>query len=122
MTHVMPQEIEVWYLLPSIRKALAKSFVHDFQLKQKDAARLLGITEAAVSQYLKDKRGAEINFTIAEKDRIRKTARSIIDDGKNVMKLIYDLCASFRGSKTLCCIHRKHDKSLPKNCRICLGG
>ena len=119
MSKIMPQEIEVWYLLPSIRKALARSFVHDFKLKQKQAAQLLGITEAAVSQYLKEKRGTELHFTKSEQEKIRSTAKKILNDKANVMKHIYSLCEFFRGTPTLCRIHRKHDKNLPKDCKIC---
>ena len=117
----MPQEIEVWYLLPSVRKELARCFVNDFKLKQKEAADLLGITEAAVSQYLKSKRGTEIKFSKVEKAKIKKAAHSILADRQNVMEYLYSLCSEFRGAPSLCRIHKKYDKNLPKDCKICIS-
>jgi hypothetical protein len=49
MVH-MPQEIEVWYIIPAIRKELAKRLVQHHEVAQKDVAELLGVTEAAISQ------------------------------------------------------------------------
>ncbi|HIH66091.1 MAG TPA: transcriptional regulator, partial [Nanoarchaeota archaeon] len=50
-----PQELEVFYFIPAIRKELS------VQMKkkgkgQREIANLLGITEAAVSQYISSKR------------------------------------------------------------------
>ena len=45
MQHIMPQEIEVWYLIPALRKELARIFIKDYGLAQKKAAELLGISE-----------------------------------------------------------------------------
>ena len=50
-----PCEIAVWKITPSIRGEMAKMVVEDFNLNQKEAAKLLGITEAAVSQHLHKK-------------------------------------------------------------------
>jgi predicted transcriptional regulator len=47
----VPCEIVVWYVLPVVRREIAKSLVSDFGLNQRTAAGKLGITEAAVSQY-----------------------------------------------------------------------
>ena len=49
MKEKLPQEIEVWDILPAIRKAFAKIFVEDFKLSQKKTAELLQLTEPAVS-------------------------------------------------------------------------
>ena len=100
MRIVMPQEIEVWYLLPALRKELTTIFIDNHQMKQKEAAKLLGLTEAAISQYRKDKRAKEDVFTHQEKH-------------------LYDLCRSFRGSNTICNIHRAHDQCFPDKCDIC---
>ena len=54
---ILPQEIELWYVIPSIRKALVTE-LKKYNLKQKDIAPLLGITESAVSQYVRDKRAS----------------------------------------------------------------
>ncbi len=56
-----PQEIEVWYVLPLIRKRLAIELISN-GLSQKEVASLMHLTEAAISQYKKEKRGNEDFF------------------------------------------------------------
>ena len=53
----IPCEIVVWYLLPTIRKGVAKELVSVHGFSQSKVARTFGVTDAAVSQYLRDKRG-----------------------------------------------------------------
>lgn len=119
MGKIMPQEIEVWYLIPALRRELTMIFIKDYRLNQKKAAEILGITEAAISQYLNAKRGNEIKFSKDETEKIKKTAMEILRDEKNVMKKIYNLSLSLRKSKALCEIHRSHDRSISKRCDIC---
>ena len=119
MGSIMPQEIEVWYLIPALRRELALSFINDYGLSQKKAAEMLGITDSAISQYLSLKRGNEIKFSKKEIEEIKKAAKEIIDDNKDIMKKIYDLSVSLRKSKTICGIHMSQDKNVEKNCDIC---
>ena len=119
MKRVMPQEIEVWYLIPALRRELARIFVEEYGLKQRKAAECLGITEAAISQYLKSKRGNEIKFSEKAKKDIHEAAKDIIEHKKDIMKELYDLCISIRKSKALCEFHRMLDKKIPKDCNIC---
>lgn len=116
---IMPQELEVWYLIPSLRKELANIFIKIYKLNQKQAAQILGITESAVSQYIKSKRAKEIIFSEQEKEEIRKTAEKIIKDQKNIRNYFYELSSKLRGSKGMCAIHKKHDTNLPVNCDLC---
>jgi len=116
---VMPQEIEVWYLLPAIRKELAKTFVHDHHLTQREVATILGITESAVSQYLKDKRAQVMKFSDDEKQKIHTIAKKMVKDKKNTMKYVMELSTAFRGSATMCDLHRKYDSAVSENCKDC---
>ncbi len=116
----MPQEIEVWYLIPALRKELAKIFIGEYGLKQKKAAECLGITEAAISQYLKSKRGNEIKFSEKTLKEIKKSAKDIIENREDVMKKLYELCISLRKSRAICDFHRMMDKKISKNCDVCL--
>ena len=58
---MLPQEIEVWYMLPAIRKEFALTLIRH-ELSQKEVAKLLGVTEAAVSQYKSEKRAHGLEF------------------------------------------------------------
>ena len=85
-----PCEETIWTLLPVIRKELARTMVLNFNLNQKETAEKLGLTPAAVCQYLNMKRG-QINITnqniIKEID---KSAKIIINNSGN--RVIPETC------------------------------
>jgi predicted transcriptional regulator len=86
----IPCEHIVWNILPSIRKEFAKSLMNNFNLNQKQIAKMLKLTPAAVSQYLSDKRGV---IDITDKDvlnEIDKSARIIFENGSE--HLINETC------------------------------
>ena len=114
----MPQEIEVWYLIPALRKELAKILISDFDMSQRKVSQALGITESAVSQYLKSKRGSEMKFAKDEMNEIKEAAKKIVEKG-NANEELYKLCIVFRGSENLCNFHKKQDCSIAKNCDLC---
>ena len=105
-----------------MRKDLARFFVENYKLKQKEAAKILGVTEAAVSQYVKSKRANDVRFTKKELAEIKKTAKIILEDRSMLMEGIYKLCIAFRGSKTVCDFHRNKDGAISKDCEICMSG
>src|SRR3989344_2157312 len=94
--NLLPQEIEVWYLIPAIRRELAKIFIEKYSLSQKKAAQILGISEAAVSQYVKSKRANEIEFPKREIKIIEDVANEIIKKPELLTKKLYDLSVKFR--------------------------
>ena len=115
----MPQEIEVWYLIPALRREFTKIFIKDYSLTQRKAAEILGITEAAISQYTNSKRGNEIEFSKKELSKIKKSAEEIMKNPEILIRNLYNLCVSLRESKVICELHKSHDKSIPKNCDVC---
>lgn len=115
----MPQEIEVWYLIPGIRRELAKFLIEKYSMSQKQISEILGITESAVSQYIKEKRGSEMKFDEGELQLIEDAARKIADQKLEANKEIYKLCVAFRGSPSLCDFHRKRDGSIDHDCKLC---
>ena len=116
----MPQEIEVWYLIPALRREIVKILIKDYNTSQKEASEILGVTEGAVSQYLSDKRGKEMTFSDKDTDKIKETVKVIVEDRENVMDHMYKLCLDFRSSGTICDIHRKYDPNVDKGCKVCL--
>ena len=53
----IPCELVVWYVLPMIRREVSKELVYTHGMTQAEVARKFGVTDAAISQYLKKKRG-----------------------------------------------------------------
>ena len=121
MQETMPQEIEVRYILPAIRRELARIFIQEHSLSQKGAAGILGLTEAAVSQYQHSKRAKEVVFSAAVVSEISDSAKRILSDKKNKQKLIaeiYRISNLTTVRQVVCDIHRQQSKEL-ENCNVC---
>jgi len=54
-------------VLPTIRALVAKELIEKYKFTQQDAAAKLGLTQSAISQYLRNLRGSKIK--ILEKDK-----------------------------------------------------
>ena len=119
MQNQMPQEIEVWYIIPAIRRELAKSMIDDYKLTQKQVSEHIGITEAAVSQYLISKRAKEVVFTNAVLEEIKISAKNIIEDKILLVPEMLRLCKLTAVKQVMCDIHKKQDVELPEGCEIC---
>jgi len=95
-------EYMMWNGLPVIRKEIAASMVRDFGFTQKETAEKLGVTPAAVCQYLSKKRG---RFDIEDKTvlkEIKISAKTIIDNGGNhVISETCRICKLLRASEDL---------------------
>ena len=50
---LLPAEIEVKSLIPAVRAILAVKLIREYKMKEELAARALGITQAAVSNYIR---------------------------------------------------------------------
>ena len=120
MLETMPQEIEVRYILPAIRRELARTLIKDHKLSQKEAANILGLTEAAISQYRHSKRAKEVIFSDSVADEIKKSAEKILS-GKSKQKVIgeiYRISNLTTVRQVLCDLHRSQSKDLA-TCNIC---
>jgi len=89
----LPCERALWYTLPRIRADLARKLI-DEGLSQKDAAGLLGVTPAAVSQYMHKKRGSDTKMPKDYDKAITEAAERIKKDGDadHISALICGCC------------------------------
>ena len=96
-----PCEYIVWYGLPIIRKEIVKVLKNKYGLNQKETAEKLGISYAAVSQYLSGKRGKKMEIKDADiLKEIEISAEKIIRSEKNnVVTEICRLCNIFISKK-----------------------
>jgi len=92
----------MWYVLPEVRAELARQLVKD-GFSQKKAAEKLGLTPAAVSQYLSKKRGEKARLSRNAKTKIRAAAKKIIesDGDAETSKIICSCCVLARGKTTV---------------------
>ena len=100
---LQPQEIEVFYVLPALRRELAVS-LKSAGNSQKDIAALLGVTGAAVSQYFSSKRASQIKFSVELKKAIGESAAKIADD-ISLMNEMQRLLKLTRTERVACQVH-----------------
>ena len=121
MRETMPQEVEVRYILPAIRRELARTFIQEHKLSQKESANILGLTEAAVSQYQHSKRAKEVVFTDSVVNEIKVSADRILAEKNSKQRLIaemYRISTLTTVKQILCDIHRAQSKEL-ETCNVC---
>lgn len=110
---MLPQEIETFYIIPTIRKYLAR-FMKAEGMKQREIAKVLSLRDAAVSQYLNNKRGNKIDFDKAIIAEIKKAAKTIRDQNSMITET-QRILNLIKKTKTLCELHRKFGYA-PKGC------
>ncbi|MFX1486039.1 MAG: transcriptional regulator [Promethearchaeota archaeon] len=97
----LPCEKVVSAILPLIRAEIAKSLVTDFKLTQVEAARILGLTQAAVSQYVTSKRGYKLRIakSSAAARSIKKTAKELSEarlSEEEIQERLCEICRMIR--------------------------
>jgi predicted transcriptional regulator len=113
---IHPQEVEVFYILPAIRRELSIA-LKDLGKSQREIAKLLGVTEAAVSQYISKKRGQDVRFPAELAAAIRKAAPHITDRD-SMIKETQRILSSAKDNKLTCKLHEQV-ADVPKGCDVC---
>ncbi|MFH0818121.1 MAG: helix-turn-helix domain-containing protein [Candidatus Micrarchaeota archaeon] len=116
----VPCQITQWYLLPAISAEMVRE-LKKVGMKQAEIARMLGVTPAAVSQYVKGKRGKMVTLPSDIRKRISASAKKISSSGISEDELsreICELCILARKSRAVCEIHQKLSH-IDKNCTLC---
>ncbi len=94
-------------LIPCVRALVAKELVNRYKLRQIDVAKMLGVTQAAVSQYL---RGARGNMIDLKEDRdimkiIDRIATGLANKDlskKDLSLLVCEICYQARKKRIYC--------------------
>ena len=103
----LPCELIIWYILPSIRKEVAKCLIKEHGFTQAKVARKLGISEAAVSQYLSAKRGQTKICNKKVLKQIKKSAGRIASGDKTVMFIeLCKICEVIRTTEIISDIYK----------------
>jgi len=114
----MPCETVVWKVLPLIRRELVNIFVTKHGMSQKEAAIHFNLTESAVSQYMRKKRGClELNDERFDRQLIMSADVLHGDDKtENLQYEICRLCHLIQDGPCWADIHKKKViKDLPEN-------
>jgi predicted transcriptional regulator len=103
MTFKTPCEKIVWNLLPAIRRELAISLIKQQKLSQREVAKKLGLSEAAVSRYINGKRGGlAIQKNKNVKNQINKSVKKIVKgDDEVVINETCQVCKLLQSNEIL---------------------
>lgn len=146
-TWMMPQEVEVWYVLPAIRREIArimktKSVTRigedgkkkDHRITQKEIAQMLGVTEPAITQYLlkkkgKRSRGDQVDIPQKFLPELDKSADAMIntfekrmssdDMFESMTREVNRIIKIMRDDGAMCDIHRQFSAHVKDGCSAC---
>jgi uncharacterized protein len=127
---LLPSEIEAKSLIPAIRAILAKKLIREYSLKEEDVAKDLGITQAAVSNYVRGTRGD--TELISKLESVREVMRMIDDIAKDLstnkaytpstLAKFVGLCNYMRYTLIICDVHHSIEPNIDEQiCEQCRG-
>ncbi|HEV3432413.1 MAG TPA: transcriptional regulator [Nitrososphaera sp.] len=127
---LLPSEIEAKSLIPAVRAILAKKLIREYSLKEEDVAKDLGITQAAVSNYVRGTRGD--TELISKLESVREVMRMIDDIAKDLstnkaytpstLAKFVGLCNYMRYTLIICDVHHSIEPNIDEQvCEQCRG-
>src|SRR5829696_247298 len=108
---LLPSEIEAKSLIPAVRAILAKKLIGEYSLKEEDVAKDLGITQAAVSNYVRGTRGDIAKDLSTNKAYTPSTLAKFVG-----------LCNYMRYTLIICDVHHSIESNIDEQiCEQCRG-
>ena len=130
MTLVMllPAEIESKTLIPALRAIIAKTLAEKHEIREENISKMLGVTQAAISNYIRGTRG---DPELIKKLLVEKQVSEMIDDicdnlssdkaytPSSLSKFI-GLCNYIKSSLLICDIHHNLESDIDEAiCKEC---
>jgi hypothetical protein len=105
-------EVMVQNIFPALRASIAKELMTEYKLNQSETAKLLGVSQPAISQYIRQLRGE--NKRLVENkivsDEVKKICKKISAGGmksSDLMNEFCHICKIMTSKKLVCEMHRK---------------
>jgi uncharacterized protein len=90
-------------ILPSVRAEIAKELVNTHKMNQSDVSRILGVSQPAISQYVRQLRGRKAGYEGAIRQEIKGLAEKLIS-GKTSVDLeseLFNICKAIAQGKAI---------------------
>ena len=121
---LLPSEIESKLTIPVIRAMVAKKLISEHDYTQEEAAKALGVTQAAISNYIRGVRGVTMNLEENPEisTRIEEIVMLILNRAPQaeVAKKFNFLLEDIRRKRLLCDVHKKIEPDIDVNaCHVC---
>ncbi len=114
--YLLPQEIEVWYIIPAIRKELARLLTGKYELSFEKAGGILGVSKAAVSQYLSNKRANKVKLGVDVKREVAKSAKILAEKPRLALVEMQRILKYMKNSRGSCEVCKKFNKNVLNFC------
>jgi hypothetical protein len=125
---LLPAEIESKTLIPALRAILAKKLAGDHKIREDEISKMLGVTQAAVSNYIRGTRGdPQLIQKLLAEEQVSKMVDELTDSlssdmaytPSNLSKFI-GLCNYIKSSLLICDIHHNLETDIDeKVCKEC---
>ncbi|MFZ8937975.1 MAG: transcriptional regulator [Nitrosopumilaceae archaeon] len=125
---LLPAEIESKTLIPALRAILAKKLAEDHNVREEEISKMLGVTQAAVSNYIRGTRGdpALIAKLLSEEqvssliDELTENLSSDMAYTPSSLSKFIGLCNYIKSSLLICEIHHNLESDIDeKVCKEC---
>jgi predicted transcriptional regulator len=125
---LLPAEIETKTLIPALRAILAKKLIEEHSIREEEVSKLLGVTQAAISNYIRGTRG---DPTLMSKLLAVKEVSEMVDDicsnlASNMaytpasLSKFIGLCNYIKSSLLICDIHHNLELNIDEAvCKEC---
>ena len=123
---ILPCETAAKVVIPAIRAHVARELVQSYELKQDQVAKILGITQSAVSKYTSGTRGSVLRVeNIKEIQPLLAEIVALVADGnvsrKDLLEKFCQTCQAVRRTGSMCPLCEKIDESIKvQGCSFCL--
>ena len=127
-TMLLPAEIESKTLIPALCAIIAKSLAEKHQVREEIISKMLGVTQAAISNYIRGTRGdPELIKKLLEEKQISEMVDDICDNlasdkaytPSSLSKFI-GLCNYIKSSLLICDIHHNLESDIDEAiCKEC---
>ncbi len=125
---LLPAEIESKTLIPALRAILAKKLAQEYKIREDEISKMLGVTQAAVSNYIRGTRGDPklIQKLVADEqvsEMIKELSERLASDmaytPSSLAKFI-SLCNYIKSSLLICEIHHNLETNIDEAvCKEC---
>ena len=124
---LIPCEIAVRSVIPALRAYVAKELTRSYDLKQTDVAKLLGITQTAVSKYTRHVRGTVIHVEKIDEVQVivKEICASLVSKDMPRNELVRQFCTACRAirqKRLMCELCKRTDPTISiHECVICIS-
>ena len=125
---LLPAEIESKSLIPALRAILAKDLANKHNIREDEISKMLGVTQAAISNYIRGTRGdPKLIEKLLEDKQVTEMLNDISDSlstdkaytPSNLSKFI-GLCNYIKSSLLICDIHHNLESNIDDEiCKEC---